>query len=73
MVEQILTHGRVTDAIRVIELLRKDSLEMSETDRAIIRDAIVKDAAVRIIVTHGTDTMVETAHAVTCIPVKPSY
>lgn len=70
MVEQILAHGRVHDAIPVVELLRKDSLEMSEADRAIIRDVIAQSDAARIIVTHGTDTMVDTAHALKGIPGK---
>ena len=70
MVEQILAHGRVADAIPVVELLRKDSLEMSEADRAIIRDVIAQSDAARIIVTHGTDTMVDTAHALKGIPGK---
>jgi L-asparaginase len=70
MVEQILGHGRVSDAIPVEELLRKDSLEMSQDDRAIIRDAIASSDATRIIVTHGTDTMADTARALRGIPGK---
>jgi len=70
MIEQILEHGRVSDAIPVVELLRKDSLQMSEGDRAIIRDAVAGSDASRIIVTHGTDTMVDTAHALKGIPGK---
>jgi len=70
MVEQILDHGRVSDAIPVVELLRKDSLEMSQGDREIIRDAVERSDATRIIVTHGTDTMVDTARALQGIPGK---
>ena len=70
MVEQILQHGRVSDAIPVVKLLRKDSLEMSQDDRAIIRDAVASSDAACIIVTHGTDTMVETARALEAIPAK---
>jgi L-asparaginase len=70
MIAQILEHGRVSDAIPVVELLRKDSLEMSQGDRAIIRDAVASSDATRIIVTHGTDTMVDTARALKGIPGK---
>lgn len=70
MVEQILEHGRVSHAIPVVKLLRKDSLEMSEGDRAIIRDAVASSDVTRIIVTHGTDTMVDTAHTLKGIPGK---
>jgi len=70
MVEQIVEHGRVSDAIPVVKLLRKDSLEMSRGDREIIRDAVASSDATRIIVTHGTDTMVDTALALQGIPGK---
>jgi L-asparaginase len=61
MVRQILEHGRVIGEVPIIELLRKDSLEMTAADRAAIRTAIAASDAVRVVVTHGTDTMVETA------------
>lgn len=70
MVQQILRQGRVTDAIPIVELLRKDSLEMTDGDRAAIRAAIAQAKATRIIVTHGTDTMVATARALTGLPEK---
>jgi L-asparaginase len=44
-----------------MELLRKDSLEMTAGDRIAVRDAVAASGAERVIVTHGTDTMVETA------------
>jgi L-asparaginase len=62
MVRQILEQGRVTAHIPIVELLRKDSLEMTAADRMAVRDAVAASDATRIIVTHGTDTMVETAH-----------
>jgi L-asparaginase len=61
MVRQILEQGRVTAQIPIVELLRKDSLEMTATDRIAVRDAVAACAATGIIVTHGTDTMVDTA------------
>jgi L-asparaginase len=63
MVRQILEHGRVNGEIPIVELLRKDSLEMTAADRIAIRDAIAASSATRVVVTHGTDTMVETALA----------
>ena len=42
-------------------LLYKDSLDMSEVDRQLIHDEIVAEPSERIIITHGTDTMVATA------------
>jgi L-asparaginase len=60
MVRQILQDGRVTQNFEIIELLRKDSLEMTVEDRIAIRDAVGRAHSNRIIVTHGTDTMVAT-------------
>lgn len=61
MVRHILEQGRVTVDIPIVELLRKDSLEMTPADRSAVREAVGASEAMRIIVTHGTDTMVETA------------
>jgi L-asparaginase len=61
MVRNILNQGRAEEAIEVRELLRKDSLEMTEVDRLAIRDAVANWEGSRVIITHGTDTMVETA------------
>jgi L-asparaginase len=62
MVRNILIQGRAADGIEIRELLRKDSLEMTAADRLAIRDAVARWEGSRVIVTHGTDTMVETAH-----------
>ena len=42
-------------------LMKKDSLDLTDDDRTIIYDAVAEDPAHRILITHGTDTMVETA------------
>lgn len=42
-------------------LMLKDSLEMTDADREIIRDAILKRSEKCIVITHGTSTMSETA------------
>src|SRR5580692_967153 len=63
MVEQILSRARASIPINVTQLLRKDSLEMTDADRAAITDAVSRSKCSRIIVTHGTDTMVATALA----------
>ncbi|HEY5781436.1 MAG TPA: asparaginase domain-containing protein, partial [Lysobacter sp.] len=45
----------------VIPILRKDSLHISADDRELIRATIAAQPARQVLVTHGTDTMVETA------------
>jgi L-asparaginase len=56
-----LGRNRVDVSIRT--LLMIDSLDMTEADRALIVNHCREAAASRILVTHGTDTMVDTARA----------
>ena len=54
---------RLPDAdIRTIHLMNKDSLEMTDADRAEIRDRVagLSSEGAAIVISHGTDTMVET-------------
>lgn len=54
----------------VVSLFHKDSLDLTETDRATLRQRIEEDETRLFVVTHGTDTMVETAAALQSIPGK---
>jgi len=47
----------------VTSVLRKDSLEITSADRNVIIAAVLDAEEQQIIVTHGTDTMVDTAKA----------
>lgn len=62
-VQHILQEGLVAFDYDVRSLLHKDSLEMTDDDRQLLRDFIATDDAERYVVTHGTDTMAETASA----------
>ena len=44
-------------------LMRKDSLHLNDADRELIRQAIETSPDRHFLITHGTDTMVETAAA----------
>ena len=57
----LLAEARVAVPFRVVEVMRKDSLELPEDDRALIAAAAREAPESRIVVTHGTDTMTETA------------
>lgn len=59
----LLELGNVAFIYEILPLLRKDSLEMTAEDRAAIRAAIMAHECPRVVVTHGTDTMIETALA----------
>lgn len=54
-----LGRSRVDFSIRTLMMI--DSLEMTESDRQIIVDNCQKCKEERILITHGTDTIVETA------------
>lgn len=57
-----LGRSRVDVALRTVMLV--DSLEMSDADRALVAENCVQAPEQRLVVTHGTDTMVETARVV---------
>ena len=61
--ESILAEGLVQFEFDIVPLLRKDSLEMTDEDRAQLRDYIARDDATHYVITHGTDTMPKTAEA----------
>jgi len=60
---EVLQDGNVTCEFEVESILAKDSLEMTDADRQFIRQKIEADPNPRIVVTHGTDTMIQTALA----------
>jgi len=66
----VFREGRVEFAWRLRELMRKDSLDLGAGDRAAIRRACEEAPERRILITHGTDTMTETAAAIRDIPGK---
>lgn len=55
----LLGRSRVNVAIRTLMLI--DSLDMTEEDREIIAQNCLKANEDKIVITHGTDTMAETA------------
>ncbi len=59
--KEMFDRGRCEVAIDIKTLMMVDSLEMRDEDRAIIVYNCAKTPADRILLTHGTDRMVETA------------
>jgi L-asparaginase len=67
---RILQDLGVAFRFSVIPLLRKDSLHINAEDRELLRAAIAAQPARHVLVTHGTDTMVETAKVLASIADK---
>lgn len=67
---EILKDANVAFEYEVISILQKDSLEMTEEDRQAIRQAVEEELCPLIVITHGTDTMVDTAKYLLGIPNK---
>ena len=63
VVRHILTDGLVDFDYEIVPLLQKDSLDMTDEDRQMLHDYIAEDDGERYVITHGTDTMPETAEA----------
>lgn len=69
-VRDILTEANVTFEYEIESVLRKDSLDLTDTDRQLIRQRAQAEPCPRIVITHGTDTMIETAKALLGVPGK---
>jgi L-asparaginase len=57
-----LGRSRVEVTIRTVMMI--DSLEMTDADRALLVQNCLRSEEDRIVITHGTDTMTETAAAI---------
>jgi len=60
---EMLRLGRCRIDVSIRTLMMIDSLDMTDADRALIVEQCRQAAESRLVVTHGTDTMVETAAA----------
>ena len=63
-VDEMLRRGRCGLDVDVETLMMVDSLEMTAEQRALIVRACRECTEAQIVITHGTDTMVETARAI---------
>ena len=67
VIPKLLSIARVTHPFESRELLHKDSLDLTDADRALIVEQVRAASASRIVITHGTDTMTETAAALSVV------
>jgi L-asparaginase len=67
---EILDSLPIAFEYEIESLLRKDSLDMNEADRQLVFDRVAAEPCARIILTHGTDTMIDTGRKLSGIPGK---
>ncbi|WP_144820654.1 asparaginase domain-containing protein [Marinobacter piscensis] len=67
LVPELLAESNIHKGYNLQGLLRKDSLEMTDEDRATVHAAVAACDASRILITHGTDTMADTAQALSSV------
>lgn len=63
VVLELLKEAHVDAPHRLVEVMRKDSLEMNEADRQAIAQAVQSCDERCVVITHGTDTMTLTAQS----------
>jgi L-asparaginase len=69
-VAELLRDAHATFEFEIESVLRKDSLDMTDADRQLIHDRVAALAADKVVVTHGTDTMIQTALVLQGLPGK---
>jgi L-asparaginase len=69
-ISQILHAMHVAFEFEVSSLMRKDSLHIDDKDRQLILDMVSASEVRHILITHGTDSMVETATVLQKVPDK---
>jgi L-asparaginase len=60
-IRDILEHLVLNFDYDIISLVRKDSLDMTDEDRELIHHLVRQESSERILITHGTDTIIDTA------------
>jgi L-asparaginase len=61
IIGSLLSEAQTTHPYRIVEVVQKDSLDLTDADRGAIHSAIARDQATLVVVTHGTDSMTNTA------------
>lgn len=70
IIGELLTSYQVNFEFEIVSLMKKDSLHMTQKDRQLIQQVIESSENEHFLITHGTDTMVETAKSLASIKNK---
>ncbi len=68
--DKMLEQGRCKAELNIETIMMKDSLEINDADRESIYNAVNQAKEKAIMITHGTDTMVQTAEKLSTIKGK---
>ena len=60
-INEILKDARINFKSDISSIFKKDSLDMTDQDRSAVYKIVKNDTHDKIIITHGTDTMIKTA------------
>jgi L-asparaginase len=60
-IEKVLAEMGLALSYSINSLMKKDSLDLTSVDRALVAETVDQDPCKKVIITHGTDTMVQTA------------
>lgn len=66
----VLERANVVVEYELVPIMQKDSLDLTDADREKICRAVAEAEESRMIITHGTDTMIKTAQLLSTIPGK---
>ena len=69
-ITRVMERIEVSFDYQIISLMQKDSLDMTDDDRALLKAHCEKSESTKVIITHGSDTLVESAKAIGNIPGK---
>ena len=69
-IAELLRESNVGIDYEIHSIMRKDSLDLDDGDRRLIRERVAACPGERCVVTHGTDTMIETALVLLDVPRK---
>lgn len=70
LVTRMLTEANVSFEFEIEPVMKKDSLDMDDNDRALLRDRISTSSTKHVLVTHGTDTIILSARTLSEIKGK---
>jgi len=66
----VLERANVVLDYEIESIFRKDSLDLTDEDRLLIRKKVESTPLERVVITHGTDTMIDTAKVLDTISGK---